>query len=80
VKWHSLKKSSVFNRGGHESRKKLLYLQFRRTGVCYCYHGVSSKIWKQFLAAESHGQHFNRSILRQFKCEKLPVWFSCPNL
>lgn len=65
----------MFSRGAWDSRKRLLYLQFKRTGTTYCYHGASGKCWKAFLAAESHGKHFNKSILRQFKCEKLPVWF-----
>lgn len=67
----------MFSQGAWDSRKKLMYLKFKRTGICYCYHGANTKCWKEFLAAESHGQHFNRSILRQFRCEKLPVWFSC---
>ena len=76
MKWHPLKKSSVFTQGAWDSRKKLMYLQFRRNGRFYCYHGANTKAWKEFLQAESHGKHFNRAILKLFRCEKMPVWFS----
>lgn len=55
---------------GYDPSAELLEVQFR-SGRLYRYHAVSPAAWREFVAAPSKGQHFNRAIRDRFTFVRL---------
>jgi hypothetical protein len=69
MKWTPVE-SSVFQAAGYAERQALLYLLFH-SGEVYRYFDVPLGQYQEFLAADSQGRYFGRSIRGQFRYERL---------
>jgi hypothetical protein len=59
--------SSVFAAAAYTADHQVLYLRFR-SGELYRYFDVPSDLYRDFLAADSHGQFFAHNIRDRFTC------------
>lgn len=62
--------SSVFTAATYHAGKRLLFLRFD-SGDVYCYFEFPPELWNEFLAADSRGRYFSRSIRDQFRYRQL---------
>ena len=47
--------STALSRIGYDDEHHVLLLQFKDSGVYYCYYDVPATVWREFKAAESYG-------------------------
>jgi hypothetical protein len=62
--------SSVFRAGAYAREEHSLYLEFC-SGEVYRYFDTPAQLYREFLAADSHGRYFRRNILGRFRYERI---------
>lgn len=63
--------STAISRIGYDPEEKVLLIQFKESGVYYCYYEVPKSVYLDFIAAESIGRYFNQEIKGQYDYDRL---------
>jgi len=64
-------KSSNIAAIGHDSERKLLYVEFHSGGV-YSYHPADTSVFVKFMKAKSKGEYFHKHIrYGKFRVQKV---------
>lgn len=63
--------SSCFSAVGYDSTEKVLYVQFRDSGVIYSYDDVPSLVYSDLMHSESMGGYYNGYIKGYYTSHRL---------
>lgn len=63
--------STCFSAVGYDSAEKILFVQFRKSGVIYSYDDVPSLVYSDLVNAESMGSYYNDCIKGHYTAHRL---------